>query len=145
MKNLFAYIPDNRIIPFIENINLPQGIRPVEINDLCYFPYQTVENCIILLSLTGREVLREKETKLIQAILNAPKTTVFLLLTPFNFETETNLNRVYEQLKILYEHQVNFEELVLNEKPYLTYEQAFQEIQQVIELIAQAVFKTFNG
>lgn len=145
MKNLFAYIPDNRIIPFIENINLPQGIRPVEINDLCYFPYQTVENCIILLSLTGREVLREKETKLIQAILNAPKTTVFLLLTPFNFETETNLNRVYEQLKILYEHQVNFEELVLNEKPYLTYEQAFQEIQQVIELIAQAIFKTFNG
>lgn len=145
MKNLFAYIPDNRIIPFIENINLPQGIRPVEINDLCYFPYQTVENCIILLSLTGREVLREKETKLIQAILNAPKTTVFLLLTPFNFETETNLNRVYEQLKILYEHQVNFEELVLNEKPYLTYEQAFQEIRQVIELIAQAIFKTFNG
>ena len=145
MKNLFAYIPDNRIIPLIENINLPQGICPVEINDLCYFPYQTVENCIILLSLTGREVLREKETKLIQAILNAPKTTVFLLLTPFNFETETNLNRVYEQLKILYEHQVNFEELVLNEKPYLTYEQAFQEIQQVIELIAQAIFKTFNG
>lgn len=145
MKNLFAYIPDNRIIPLIENINLPQGIRPVEINDLCYFPYQTVENGIILLSLTGREVLREKETKLIQAILNAPKTTVFLILTPFNFETETNLNQVYEQLKILYEHQVNFEELVLNEKPYLTYEQAFQEIQQVIELIAQAVFKTFNG
>ncbi len=145
MKNLFAYIPDNRIIPLIENINLPQGIRPVEINDLCYFPYQTVENCIILLSLTGREVLREKETKLIQAVLNAPKTTVFLLLTPFNFETETNLNRVYEQLKMLYEHQVNFEELVLNEKPYLTYEQAFQEIRQVIELIAQAIFKTFNG
>ena len=102
MKNLFAYIPDNRVIPLIENINLPQGIRPVEINDLCYFPYQTVENCIILLSLTGREVLREKETKLIQAILNAPKTTVFLILTPFNFETETNLNRVYKQLKILY-------------------------------------------
>ena len=145
MKNLFAYIPDNRVIPLIENINLPQGIRPVEINDLCYFPYQTVENCIILLSLTGREVLREKETKLIQAVLNAPKTTVFLLLTPFNFETETNLNRVYEQLKMLYEHQVNFEELVLNEKPYLTYEQAFQEIRQVIELIAQAIFKTFNG
>ena len=145
MRNLFAYIPDNRIIPLIENINLPQGIRPVEINDLCYFPYQTVENCIILLSLTGREVLREKETKLIQAVLNAPKTTVFLLLTPFNFETETNLNRVYEQLKMLYEHQVNFEELVLNEKPYLTYEQAFQEIRQVIELIAQAIFKTFNG
>lgn len=145
MKNLFAYIPDNRIIPFIENINLPQGLRPVEINDLCYFPYQTVENCIILLSLTGREVLREKETKLIQAILNAPKTTVFLILTPFNFETETNLNRVYKQLKILYEHKVNFEELTLNEKPYLTYEQVFQEIQQIIVLIAQTVFKTFNG
>lgn len=50
---------------------------------------------------------------------------------------------------MLYEHKVNFEALsldtLLKEKPYLTFDQAFKEIQQVVELIALVAFNAFDG
>ena len=147
--NSFSYIHSNHTTPLIENIKLPLGIRPVEINGLYQFPYQKFENNIILFSLTGQDVMRKKEKKLIRDLLNAPKKTIFLILTPFNFEAKTDLNWVHEQLKMLHENKVNFEELeldaLLKEKPHLTFDQAFKEIQQIIELVALVAFKAFWG
>ena len=45
---------------------------------------------------------------------------------------------------MLYEHKVNFEALSLDTL-YLTFDQAFKEIQQVVELIALVAFNAFDG
>lgn len=147
--NSFFYIRSNHTMPLIKNLKLPAGVQTVEINDLGSNLYQNSENSIVLLSLTGQDILRKKENNLIQELLMAPKKTIFLILTPFEFETKTDLQWVCEQLDMLYEHKVNFEALsldtLLKEKPYLTFDQTFKEIQQVIELIALVAFNAFEG
>ena len=136
-------------MPLIKNLKLPAGVQTVEIKNLGHLAYQNFENSIVLLSLTGQDILRKKENNLIQELLMASKKTIFLILTPFEFETKTDLTWVSKQLDMLYEHKVNFEELALDtllkEKPYLNFEQAFKEIQQVIELIALVSFNAFEG
>ena len=148
-KNSFVYIHSNHTIPLIKNLKLPSGVKPIEINGLCCFPYQKFENSIVLLSLTGEKAMRKKEQEFIQGILKAPKKTIFLIITPFNFEYKVDLEWVYKQLEILYEHKVNFETLelsvLLKEKPYLTFDEAFKELQQIIELITLVAFKAFKG
>lgn len=147
--NSFFYIHSNHTMPLIKNLKLPVGVQSIEINDLGNSLYQNSENSIVLLRLTGQDILRKKENNLIQELLMAQKKTIFLILTPFEFETKTDLQWVCEQLDMLYEHKVNFEELALDtllkEKPYLTFDQAFKEIQQVVELIALVAFNAFEG
>ena len=148
-KYSFAYIHSNHTSPLVENIKLPFKIEPKEIKGLVNYPYQNFENSIILFSLTGHELLRKKEEKLLKDILSAPKKTIFLIITPFNFEAKTDLNWVHEQLKMLQSKNVNFEALeldnLLQEKPHFTFDQAFKEIQEIIELVALVAFKAFRG
>ena len=148
-KNSFFYIHSNYTMPLIKDLKLPAGVQSIEINDLESSLYQNSENSIVLLSLTGQKILRKKENNLIQELLMAPKKTIFLILTPFEFETKTDLTWVGKQLDMLYEHKVNFEELALDtllkEKPYLTFDQAFKEIRQLVELIALVAFNAFKG
>lgn len=148
-KYSFAYIHSNHTSPLVENIKLPFKIEPKEIKGLANYPYQNFENSIILFSLTGHKLLRKKEEKLLKNILSAPKKTIFLIITPFNFEAKTDLNWVHEQLKMLQSKNVNFEALeldnLLQEKPHFTFDQAFKEIQEIIELVALVAFKAFRG
>ena len=148
-KYSFAYIHSNHTTPLIENIKLPLGIKPKEIKMLERYPYKRFENNIILLTLTGQEALRSNEEKMIQDMLSAPKEAVFLIITPFSFEAKVNLDWVHKQLKMLHEQKVNFEalelEALLQEKPHLTFDQAFKEIQEIIELVAFVVFNSFKG
>lgn len=148
-KYSFAYIHSNHTSPLVENIKLPFTIEPKEIKMLERYPYKRFENNIILFSLTGHELLRKKEEKLLKDILSAPKKTIFLIITPFNFEAKTDLNWVHEQLKMLQSKNVNFEALeldnLLQEKPHFTFDQAFKEIQEIIELVALVAFKAFRG
>ena len=148
-KHSFAYIHSNHTTPLIENIKLPFRVKPKEIKDLNRYPFQNYEESIVLFSLTGDELLRKKEEKILRDILSAPPKTIFLIITPFNFEAKTDLNWVRKQLKMLHENKVNFEELeldvLLKEKPHLTFDQAFKEIQQIIELVALVAFKAFRG
>lgn len=147
--NSFYYIRGNHTMLLIKDLKLPVGVQTVEINDLGSSLYQNSENSIVSLSLTGQDILRKKENNLIQELLMSPKKTIFLILTPFEFETKTDLQWVCEQLDMLYEHKVNFEALsldtLLKEKPYLTFDQAFKEIQQVVELISLVAFNAFDG
>lgn len=135
-KNSFFYIHSNHTMPLIKDLKLPAGVQSIEINDLESSLYRNSENSIVLLSLTGQDILRKKENNLIQELLMAPKKTIFLILTPFEFETKTDLQWVCEQLDMLYEHKVNFEALsldtLLKEKPYLTFDQAFKKISKLL-------------
>ena len=148
-KHSFAYIHSNHTTPLIENIKLPFQVKPKEIKNLNRYHFQNDEDCIVLFSLTGNELLRKKEEKILQDILSAPKKSIFLIVTPFNFEAKTDLNWVHEQLKILQSKNVNFEPLeldaLLREKPHFTFDQAFKEIQEIIELVAFVAFKAFRG
>lgn len=147
--NSFICIYDNHTMPLIKDLKLPAGVQSIEINDLESSLYQNSENSIVLLSLTGQKILRKKEKEFIQGILKAPKKTIFLILTPFEFETKTDVTWVGKQLDMPYEHKVNFEALsldtLLKEKPYLTFDQAFKETRQIVELIALVSFNAFKG
>ena len=91
-KNSFFYIHSNHTMPLIKDLKLPAGVQSIEINDLESSLYRNSENSIVLLSLTGQDILRKKENNLIQELLMAPKKTIFLILTPFEFETKTDYN-----------------------------------------------------
>ena len=140
----FYYIHNNYSTPLITGLKLPLGIEPKEIEQIP----TGLGNAIVLLALTGQTDKRPTEEKLIKDILSTPKNT-YLIVTPFCFEAGVNLSWILKQLIILQNNQVNFEVLELDSlsknNPHLTFDEGFQEIQKVIELIASTTFGTFRG
>ena len=140
----FYYFHNHYSTPLITGLKLPFGIKAKEIEQIP----TGLEKAIVLLALTGQTDKLTVEEQHIKDILSTPKNT-YLIITPFNFESGVDLDWVHWQLKILQSKNINFEPLeldsLLKNKPHLTFDEAFQEIQKVIELIASTTFGTFRG
>ena len=140
----FYYIHNNYSTPLVTELKLPLNIKPKEVEQIPI----GMGNDIVLLALTGQTDKRPVEEQLIKDILSAPKNT-YLIITPFNFKADVDLDWVYGQLKILQSKNINFEPLeldnLLKEKPCMTFDEGFKEIQKVIKLIAATTFGTFKG
>ena len=140
----FYYFHNNYTTPLIIGLKLPFGIKAKEIDQIP----TGLEKAIVLLALTGQTDKRPVEEQLIKDILSTPKNT-YLIITPFNFEADVDLDWVYGQLKFLQSKNINFEPLeldnLLKEKPSITFDQGFKETQKIIELIAATTFGTFRG
>ncbi|MBP5161002.1 MAG: hypothetical protein ILP11_03025 [Alphaproteobacteria bacterium] len=145
----FTYIHNNYTTPLLEGIRLPAGLNATQITDFNAFPYTDYQTNIVLFRLSGEKPLRRKENALIKHALTADHSFVYLIIMPFSFEKDVNRPWAYKQLSKLQDKHKNFElidmEAYLKEMPNATFDEAFQQARQVIELICSVYANTFRG
>jgi len=133
----------------LENIKLPLGLKAVEVKDLTSFPYNRYKVNIIMFRLSGDPSVRKQEEDLIKAAKDWSFNNVFLILTPFHFESHVDLEWVKQQLDKLSPEKRNIEIIDMDtwfkDSCYATFSETFKSVQGLIELICTIYCDEFRG